>query len=284
MFGKIIDLIVKWICSSSHDSEKYRTKSGRYTAQEKSIENNRLNINEHIRLPPATTPAIREHIDKPKSAKPAPTMPAKKYSDIFGAFHYMNVRAQEVNFGTSVTHEWVRGISLKVKDFCTRPQVAIVLFALPLLYLVSPKAVVLVPLLVVLGAVALVAQSYLPIYIGLDFSLMGAVLGSVLFHPWIGVLIVFCTYVLAVMFPNGNQDALEYERIFLFSFLALIIPYIPVADIMLKCIVATYIGEFLEMIWHKYGEDYPWPMAFLKVFPRSLIYIYIFHYTLKFLV
>ena len=196
----------------------------------------------------------------------------------------MNTRAEEVNFGSSVTHEWVRGISRKVKYYCSGPQTAMLLVLLPLLYVVSPKAVVLVPLLVALGAVALVVQSFLPVYIGLDFSLMGAVLGSVLFHPGIGVLIVFCTYVVALMLPSGHQDALEYERIFLFSFLALIIPYIPINDVMVKCIVATYIGEFLEMFWHKYGEDYPWPMAFLKVFPRSLIYIYVFHYTLKFLV
>ncbi len=205
-------------------------------------------------------------------------------SGVFGAFHYMNTRAEEVNFGSSVTHEWVRGVSLKVKDFCSRPQMVIVLALLPFLYMVSPKAVVLVPLLVVLGAAALVVQSFLPVYIGLDFSLMGAVLGSVLFHPWIGVLCVFCTYVVAMMFPSGHQDALEYERIFLFSFLALIIPFIPVSDIMLKCVVATYIGEFMEMFWHKYGENYPWPMAFLKVFPRSLLYVYIFHKALGFLV
>ncbi len=206
------------------------------------------------------------------------------YSGVFGAFHYMNTRAEEVNFGSSVAHGWVKGVSLKVKDFCSRPQMVIVLALLPFLYMVSPKAVVLVPLLIVLGAAALVVQSFLPVYIGLDFSLMGAVLGSVLFHPGIGVLCVFCTYVVAMMFPSGHQDALEYERIFLFSFLALIIPFIPVSDIMLKCVVATYIGEFMEMFWHKYGENYPWPMAFLKVFPRSLIYVYVFHKTLGFLV
>ncbi len=137
---------------------------------------------------------------------------------------------------------------------------------------------------IVFGAVALVVQLFLPVYLGLDFSLMGAVLGSVLFHPVVGVLIVLCTYVAAMMFPNGNQDALEYERIFLFSFLALVIPYIPVSDVMIKCVVATYIGEFMEMFWHKYGEDYPWPMSFLKVFPRSLLYVYVFHRTLGFLV
>ncbi len=206
------------------------------------------------------------------------------YSGVFGALHYMNTRAEEVNFGSSVAHGWVKGVSLKVKDFCSRPQMVIVLALLPFLYMVSPKAVVLVPLLVVIGAAALVVQSFLPVYIGLDFSLMGAVLGSVLFHPWIGVLCVVCTYVAAMMFPSGHQDALEYERIFLFSFLALIIPFIPVSDIMLKCVVATYIGEFMEMFWHKYGENYPWPMAFLKVFPRSLIYVYVFHQTLGFLV
>ena len=205
-------------------------------------------------------------------------------SGVLGALHYMNTRAEEVNFGSSVAHGWVKGVSLKVKDFCSRPQMVVVLALLPFLYMVSPKAVVLVPLLVVLGAAALVVQSFLPVYIGLDFSLMGAVLGSVLFHPWIGVLCVVCTYVAAMMFPSGHQDALEYERIFLFSFLALIIPFIPVSDIMLKCVVATYIGEFMEMFWHKYGENYPWPMAFLKVFPRSLIYVYVFHMTLGFLV
>ncbi len=135
---------------------------------------------------------------------------------VFGAFHYMNTRAEEVNFGSSVAHGWVKGVSLKVKDFCSKPQMVIVLALLPFLYMVSPKAVVLVPLLVALGAAALVVQSFLPVYIGLDFSLMGAVLGSVLFHPWIGVLCVFCTYVVAMMFPSGHQDALEYERIFLF--------------------------------------------------------------------
>ncbi len=88
-----------------------------------------------------------------------------------------------------------------------------------------------------------------------------------------------------VSFPTACAlvFAVVNEGIFLFSFLALIIPFIPVSDIMLKCVVATYIGEFMEMFWHKYGENYPWPMAFLKVFPRSLIYVYVFHKALGFL-
>ena len=251
MFGKIINLIVKWISGSPRKSEKHRERSSKMERKK----------NEYV--------------------EPAPM---KKYTGVFGAFQYMNTRAEEVNFGSSVTHEWMRGISARVRDACSKPKMALLLVLLPLLYVFSPKAMVVVPLLVILGAIALVVQSFLPVYIGLDFSLMGAVLGSVLFHPGIGVLIVFCTYVVAMMFPSGNQDALEYERIFLFSFLALVIPYIPVSDVMVKCVVATYIGELLEMVWHKYGEDYPWIMAFLKVFPRSLIYVYVFHYTLEFLV
>ncbi len=269
MFGKIIDLIVKWICGSPREE---KNRSGKVSFERES----RLNVNAGGR----DVGTLQKAEDRKKDERAG----AKKYSGVFGAFHYMNTRAEEANFGSGVTHEWVRRISIRMKDFCSSPIMLGLLVLLPFLYMVSPKAVILVPLLVALGAVALVVQSYLPVYIGLDFSLMGAVLGSVLFHPWIGVLIVLCTYVVAVMFPNGNQDALEYERIFLFSFLALVIPYIPISDVMIKCVVATYIGEFLEMFWHKYGEDYPWPMAFLKVFPRSLIYIYVFHRTLVFLV
>ena len=281
MFGKIIDLILSALgCDSGKETKKkkYPERIANTVPYER---NGTVSINDYrdnasMLLNPSTR--------KSSGSVKVESANKKKYSGIPGAFHYMNTRAEEVNFGSSVTHEWVRGISHKVKNYCSGPQMAMLLVLLPLLYVVSPKAIVLVPLLVVLGAVALVVQSFLPVYIGLDFSLMGAVLGSVLFHPGIGVLIVFCTYVVALMLPSGHQDALEYERIFLFSFLALIIPYIPVSDIMVKCIVATYIGEFLEMVWHKYGEDYPWPMAFLKVFPRSLIYIYVFHSTLEFLV
>ena len=172
----------------------------------------------------------------------------------------------------------------KAKNCFSNPWVAVLFVVLPVLYLFSPKAATLVPLLVVVGAAALIVQSYLPVYVGLDFSLMGAVLGSILFSPWVGCMTVVLTYVLAMNFPSGHQDALEHERIFLFSALAFIIPIIPLEDLMLKCIVATYIGEFMEMLWHKYGENYPWMMAFLKVFPRSLIYIYVFHKTLVFLV
>ncbi len=284
MFGKIINLILSVLGCDSGKEAKNEKKYPERVANTASCESDGSASIHRLHL------YNREGIQKDKCAgKSSGSVEIefakeKKYSGILGAFHYMNTRAEEVNFGSSVTHEWVRGISLKVKYYCSGPQMAMLLVLLPLLYMVSPKAVVLAPLLVVLGAVALVVQSFLPVYIGLDFSLMGAVLGSVLFHPWIGVLIVFCTYVVALMLPSGHQDALEYERIFLFSFLALIIPYIPVSDVMVKCVVATYIGEFLEMVWHKYGEDYPWIMAFLKVFPRSLIYIYVFHYTLEFLV
>ena len=204
---------------------------------------------------------------------------------IWNALHYMNTRAEEVNFGKGViTYKWARNISQKIRYYCSKPKVVILFIVIPFLYIISPKAVLLVPLLIVLGAAALIVQSYLPVYIGLDFSLMGAVLGSILFHPWVGVLIVLCIYILAIKSPSGNQDALEYERIVMFSVLALIIPYIPIEDIMLKCIVATYIGEIMEMVWHKYGEGYLWLMAFMKVFPRSLIYVYVFHKTLVFLV
>ena len=282
MFKKIIDLILSILgCNSEKETkeEQYPKRAANTASCESdgSVSINDSKNNAPILLKPSARKS-NSRVEVESANKEG------KYSGILGAFHYMNTRSEEVNFGSSVAHEWVRGISLKVKEYCTRPKMAMLLVLLPLLYMFSPKAMVLVPLLVALGAVALVVQSFLPVYIGLDFSLMGAVLGSVLFHPWIGVLIVFCTYVVAMMFPSGNQDALEYERIFLFSFLALIIPYIPVSDVMVKCIVATYIGELLEMVWHKYGEDYPWIMAFLKVFPRSLIYVYVFHYTLEFLV
>ena len=240
MFGKIVDLIVKWICGGSREEKEQRRRSCDKMYFEREL---RLNVNDGAR--------DERSAQKVEGRKNDEGAGAKKYSGIFGAFHYMNTRAEEVNFGSGVTHEWVRGISIRVKDFCSRPIMLVLLVSLPFLYMVSPKALILVPFLVVLGAVALVVQSFLPVYIGLDFSLMGAVLGSVLFHPWIGVLIVLCTYVVAVMFPNGNQDALEYERIVLFSFLALVIPYIPIADVMIKCVVDTYIGEFMDMFWHK---------------------------------
>ncbi len=279
MFEKIIDLILSVLGCNLRKEEKKSPKRAANTVScesggSVSIDNYRNNA----------SVLLNSSTRKSGGSMEVESVKEAKYSGILGAFRYMNTRAEEVNFGSSVAHKWVRDISLKVKDFCSGPKMALLLVLLPLLYMFSPKAMVLVPLLVALGAVALVVQSFLPVYIGLDFSLMGAVLGSVLFHPGIGVLIVFCTYVVAMMLPSGHQDALEYERIFLFSFLALIIPYIPVSDVMVKCVVATYIGEFLEMFWHKYGEDYPWIMAFLKVFPRSLIYVYVFHYTLRFLV
>ncbi len=200
MYGKVVDLIVKWICGSPRKGkEQLRRGSGDAHFERRS----RLDVNGEGK-------ASVEHIH-PEWRKKDEGAGAKKYSGVYGAFHYMNTRAEEANFGSGVTHEWVRGISVRVKDFCSSPIMLVLLLVIPFLYLVSPKAVILVPFLVALGAAALVVQSFLPVYIGLDFSLMGAVLGSVLFHPWIWVLIVLCTYVVAVMFPNGNQDALEYH-------------------------------------------------------------------------
>ena len=203
---------------------------------------------------------------------------------ILDAFRYMNFRTREVNKIGSSTTKGPKHILYHIKDYLSKPGMIVVFVLVPVVYLISPKALILLPTLVVVGALALVIQSFLPIYIGLDFSLMGAVLGSILFGPIVGVAVVLFTYILAVQLPSGQQDALEYERVFLFSFLALIIPYIPTNDIMLKAIIATYIGEFFEMVWHRYGENYPWMMAFLKVFPRSLIYIYLFHNLLGYLV
>ena len=214
----------------------------------------------------------------------------KKSNNAFGlnfilnAFRYMNRRTREVNRIGGATTAGPKHFLYHVKECLSKPSMLVVLSLVSLVYFVSPKAVILLPTLVVVGALALVVQSFLPVYIGLDFSLMGAVLGTILFGPIVGVLVVLFTYILAVQLPTGQQDALEYERIFLFSLLALIIPYIPTTNIMLKAVIATYIGEFFEMIWHRYGENYPWIMAFLKVFPRSLIYIYIFHNILGYLV
>ena len=125
MFGKIINLIVKWISGSPRKSEKHRERSSKMERKK----------NEYV--------------------EPAPM---KKYTGVFGAFQYMNTRAEEVNFGSSVTHEWMRGISARVRDACSKPKMALLLVLLPLLYVFSPKAMVVVPLLVILGAIALVVQ------------------------------------------------------------------------------------------------------------------------------
>ena len=218
--------------------------------------------------------------------KPKPKK--SKKPSVFGlfldAFRYMNFRTREVNKIGSSTTEGPKHILYHIKDYLSKPGMIAAFVLVPVVYLISPKALVVLPILVVVGALALVVQSFLPIYIGLDFSLMGAVLGSILFGPIVGVAVVLFTYILAVQLPSGQQDALEYERVFLFSILALIIPYIPTDDFMLKAIIATYIGELFEMVWHRYGENYPWMMAFLKVFPRSLIYIYLFHNLLGYLI
>jgi len=102
MFGKIIDLIVKWICGSSQEK---KNRSGKVSFEREPG----LNVN--AGGPPS---AEHPHLEGMKKDERAG---AKKYHGLFGAFHYMNTRAEKANFGSSVTHEWVRGISLKVKDF-----------------------------------------------------------------------------------------------------------------------------------------------------------------------
>lgn len=240
--------------------------------------------NQNNPYPPSSTWQRAEiHSKKDVHAKPKNYF-SSVFNSFAGAFAYMNIRARVMNSRYEMNDSTLNLFVAHARDYCSKPHMMIILFSLPLLYVISPTAVVVVPLLIGIGAAALVIQSFLPIYIGLDFSLMGAVLGSILFGPLVGVGIVVATYVLALQFPAGIKDAFEFERIFMFSFLALIVPYIPVNDIMLKAIVATYIGEFMEMLWHKIGEDYPWPIAFLKVFPRSLLYVYIFHQVLVFFV
>ncbi len=89
MFGKIIDFIVKWICSSS---EKAKDNSSMVSFERDS----RLDVNDS-----AQDTGIIHNVKDRKKNKSAE---AKKYSPIFSAFHYMNTRAEEANFGSSVTH------------------------------------------------------------------------------------------------------------------------------------------------------------------------------------
>ncbi len=134
----------------------------------------------------------------------------KKSNNAFGlnfilnAFGYMNRRTREVNRIGSTTTTGPKHFLYHVKDYLSKPAMLAVLSLCSLVYFVSPKAVVILPTLVVVGALALVVQSFLPVYIGLDFSLMGAVLGTILFGPIVGFLL-FCLH--TFLRSNCLQDS-----------------------------------------------------------------------------
>jgi hypothetical protein len=110
-------------------------------------------------------------------------------------------------------------------------------------FTIGLKSVAVVVGLIVFGVGTSLIVRYTGLYLGNDFTLFGAIVGSYLFEPWVGALVVAAEYVLLTFFPA--DDGVDYPVGAWYFIVALfIMPHLPFQSYQtLHLLLATAIGE-----------------------------------------
>lgn len=160
------------------------------------------------------------------------------------------------NFREMTWADWKKLAKGKKKELYIGAAISAAIIAA---FFIGLKSIAIVTALIAFGLGSSLFVRYSGFYLGNDFTLFGAIVGSYLFGPWVGALIVAAIYMILPFFPS--DEGIDYPVGLWFAMTVFfIMPKLPLDSYpMMKLLLATAIGEAGNALyWSMRGFPLPW--------------------------